>query len=88
MSVDWDLELVVPLWQGGGEPDVARGAERLSGLVARHGDRRTVAPAVTVAAPVETDDSVQNLEAVAAYLDAATALLHSLAPHRLVTLGR
>jgi arginase len=87
MSVDWDLELVVPLWQGGGDPDVARGAERLADLVGRHGDRRVVAPSMTATAPDEADSEVQDLEAVAAYLDAATALLDRLDPQRLVTLG-
>jgi arginase len=87
MSVDWDLQLVVPLWQGGGDPDVARGAERLALLVGRHGDRRVVAPATTADAPDETDSEVHDVGAVAAYLDAARALLDRLGPQRLVTLG-
>lgn len=84
--VDWELELVVPLWQGGGEPDVALGAERLARLARSGGDRRTVLPA-TARALDETHGGFQDLGAVVGHLDAVTALLDSLGPRRVLTIG-
>ncbi len=92
MTSEWDLQLVVPLWQGGGTADVARGATRLAQMVqpgAAHEARTVSAEDVTVsnANANASDGSVADLDAVVAHLAAATAVLRQVAPRRLLTLG-
>ena len=41
---DWDLQLVVPLWQGSGEPGIAEGAARLAEIIEPSTNRHVVNP--------------------------------------------
>lgn len=87
---NWDLQLVVPLWQGSGEPGIAEGATRLAEMIAPSAVRHIVNPDVgTLDAHLNSDASslVENHTAVKAHLVAASNVLQDLAPRRLLTLG-
>lgn len=90
MLTNWDLQLVVPLWQGSGEPGIAEGATRLAKMLASSTVRHIVNPDLgTLDARSNGDASslIKNHNAVKAHLDAASNVLQDLAPRRLLTLG-
>lgn len=90
MVTDWDLQLVVPLWQGSGEPGIAEGASRLAEAIAPSNARHVVDPDL---GPLDglphggENSLVENHHAVEAHLVAAADLLRDLGPRSLVTLG-
>ncbi|MHA7303900.1 arginase family protein [Arthrobacter sp. TMN-49] len=90
MVTDWDLQLVVPLWQGSGDPGIAEGASRLAEMLAPSTKRHVADPALgTLDEPYNGGDNslVENLNAVEAHMVAAADLLQDLGPRSLVTLG-
>lgn len=90
MVTDWDLQLVVPLWQGSSEPGIAEGAARLAEILAPSTLRHDVNP--DFGAPLQYPNSgggslVESHDAVEAHLVAASDLLQGLGPRSLLTLG-
>lgn len=87
---DWDLQLVVPLWQGSGEPGVAEGAERLAEMVAPTTSRHAVRPDLetTTEDPAGGATSlIEDHDAVEAHLGATSELLRNVGPRSVLTLG-
>lgn len=90
MVTDWDLQLVVPLWQGSGEPGIAEGAARLAEIIVPSTVRRVVNPDRGTSDKHLTSGGgslIESHDAVEAHLVAASDLLQELAPHSLLTLG-
>lgn len=90
MVTDWDLQLIVPLWQGSGEPGVAEGAERLAEIVAPRTSRHVVRPdlGTTAENPASGGTSlIKNHDAVEAHLATASELLRRIGPRSVLTLG-
>lgn len=90
MVTAWDLQLVVPLWQGSGEPGIADGAAYLAGIVAPSTLRRVVDPDLGAldGHPNGGGDSlIESHDAVEAHLVAASNILQDLGPRSLLTLG-
>lgn len=87
---DWDLQLVVPLWQGSGEPGIAHGATRLAKMLAPSTVRHVVEPDFgTLDTHQNNGDNslIESHEAVEAHLVAASNVLRALGPSSLLTLG-
>jgi arginase len=87
---DWDLQLVVPLWQGSGEPGVAEGAARLAKIVAPSTLRHVVNLDLgTVAEHQNSGDEslIESRDEVEAHLIASSEVLQALGPSSLLTLG-
>lgn len=90
MVSEWDLQMIVPLWQGSGKPGIAEGADRLAELVAPATLRHVVNPALGT-----SDDGphyggahvVKNHGAVQAHLAVASDLLQRIQPRSVLTLG-
>ncbi|OIH84410.1 hypothetical protein BLJ79_13045 [Arthrobacter sp. UCD-GKA] len=90
MVTDWDLQLVVPLWQGSGEPGIAQGATYLAEMLAPSTVRHVVEPDLGTldTHPNHGDTSlIESHDAVEAHLVAASNLLRALGPSSLLTLG-
>ena len=90
MVTDWDLELVVPLWQGSGEPGIAEGAVCLAEMLTPSNVRHVVNPDLgTFDAHPDSGavSLVESCDAVEAHLVAASKILDSLGPRSLLTLG-
>ncbi|GGC08510.1 arginase family protein [Cellulomonas carbonis] len=86
-----DLELVVPLWRGGGDERVVAGADALAALVPQRAPRVEVPDPHGSAAqrpPVTTRGlGVLDAEAVVAHARAVTAALRESRASRVVALG-
>ncbi|MDJ0315010.1 arginase family protein [Arthrobacter sp. H35-D1] len=87
---DGDLQLVVPLWQGSGEPRISEGSTRLAAMLASSVVRHVVNPDLgTLDAPPDSGAAslVESHDAVEAHLVAASEILQDLGPRSLLTLG-
>ncbi len=90
MVADWDLQLVVPLWQGSGEPGIAEGAPRLAEMLAPTALRHVVKPDLGTLHAHPNDGAaslIESHDAVEAHLVAASKKLRDLGPRSLLTLG-
>lgn len=85
----WDLQLTVPLWRGGGTPDVAAGAHRLAGMTTSDSavENRTVAIADRSTATTVMDGGVADLQDVVDHLTVMSDVLTETAPARVLTFG-
>lgn len=87
---NWDLQLVVPLWQGSGEPGIAQGATRLAEMLAPSTVRHLVEPDFGTPDTHQNNGDyplIENQDAVEAHLAAASNALRVLEPSSLLTLG-
>lgn len=87
---NWDLQLVVPLWQGSGEPGIAQGATRLAEMLAPSTVRHLVEPDFGTPDTHQNNGDyplIENHDAVEAHLAAASNALRVLEPSSLLTLG-
>ncbi|MCU1635679.1 MAG: hypothetical protein JWQ68_918 [Cryobacterium sp.] len=85
---DWDLQLVVPLWQGSGEPGIAEGAARLAEIIEPSTNRHVVNPDLDSFNDHKnaSDSLVESHDAVEAHLVAASNLLQVRCQRRLLRL--
>ncbi len=79
-----DLDLVVPLWQGGDDVGLADGAFRLAAAIDKAPSRCEV---VVPAAGSEAVEGVKHLATVASALDDSREVLREHDPTRILTLG-
>ncbi|GAA1996935.1 arginase family protein [Nocardiopsis rhodophaea] len=79
-----DVDLVVPLWQGGDDVRIAAGASALAHLIPPSGNRLHVA---VTDGPRTTVDGVRSLDAIHGTLKRLRNRLTRRDPHRTLTLG-